>query len=143
MQALRSRIRQPLIWMILAEVVLVVAFLLVAWRLWDDRQRTAAGPRPTLPSHGPPRSSRSPAVGATQPVIAPTPAPRAPVPGVSSDPAFMARQMQGLNQETSAIEGVEWEAARTVMQWTRWYLDHVVLPAVERAEKADRRVDGR
>jgi hypothetical protein len=136
MPTLRSLIRQPITWIVVAEVVLVLGFLLAAWRLWEDRQRVATVPVP-IPVPSSPR--HVPATSPPQPVLAPTPTPYRPGPGVSSDPAFIARQIQALNKDASAAEAAEWEVARSVMEWARRYFDNSVLPRVEQAARGDGR----
>jgi hypothetical protein len=126
---MRSLIRKPLTWMILVECFVMVALLVVAWRVVVG----AAGVADVnwlLPGPQPPAASPPP----LSPVM-PPPAARGPLPGLNVDPGFWAKRLGDLNRDTSQIETLEWKIAHAVMTTARGYLEKVILPAVRRAER--------
>lgn len=126
---MRSLLRQPLTWMVLAECVVMAALLLVGWRI-------VAGASP-----GAPYSWLLPSVdrpAASPPLLSPLVPPaaaRGPLPGLNVDPGFWRKRLSELNRDTSSIEALEWKIAHAVITTARGYLETVILPAVERAER--------
>jgi hypothetical protein len=139
MNLLLSALRRPLLWLALVETLLVAAMSLYAWHVWSTRwgPRGAAAqahsPQPPAQAiDRPPRLSATPAV---QPSATATPAAGATT-GLRTDPDFLARQMNELNQVESTFETLEWRATRAVVDAIQYYAEHVVLPSIERTEKA-------
>jgi hypothetical protein len=141
MNLLLSLLRRPLLWLVLGETLLVAAMTLAAWHVWSTRWRppaTTAQAHSRLPP--PPaidRPKRIPATPDGKP--SPTPAPTGgPTTGLRTDPEFLARQMNELNRIESTFENLEWRVTRAVVDAIQYYADHVVLPSIERTEKAAR-----
>jgi hypothetical protein len=138
--SLADLFRPPLCWLALAELLIVGVLVAVLWHAWDARQPApavaAAPPRSLVPGSGrrpPPRPSAPPSVLPTN--LTP---PAGPTPGIRTDPDFLARQMNELNRVEAAFAEVEWRATKATADAIRHYLDRVVLPAVERAERGGR-----
>jgi hypothetical protein len=130
-------LRHRLALVVAAEVLIVVAFCAAAWHVWHSRQaasRLAAGQPPAATSPAP-TSPRSVDVLPVVPGLSPPPARGGPTPGIRTDGDFLLRQMRDLNHDQSALEGAEWRAVKAVIDAVRSYLQTVVLPAVERAER--------
>ena len=130
-------LRHRLALVVAAEVLIVVAFCAAAWHVWHSRQvgsRPAARQPPPATSPAP---TSIPSVQAppTVPGLSPPPVRSGPTPGVRTDGDFLLRQMRDLNHDQSALEGAEWRAVKAVIDAARSYLQTVVLPAVERAER--------
>ena len=130
---MRTLLRKPLTWMVLAECVVMVALLLVGWRIVAGAASGAPGsswwpPRIIQPDPSPPLLSP----------LTPPAAARGPRPGLNLDPGFWKERLSDLNRDTSSIEALEWKIARAVMTTARGYLQTVIVPAVERAERRTR-----
>ena len=131
-------LRPPLVWIALAEAVLMVVLGVVAWHVWQDRLASAgppvawspASPRATPDDRQPPPSP---------PAVATPPAPRVgPTPGLRADPEFLSGQLSELNRVEAAFAELEWRVTRAIIDAIRRYLEGVVLPSVERSERAHR-----
>ena len=113
----------------------MVALCAAAWHVWQSRQPAtsrAAGPPPAA---SPVRAAqRSPQGLPVVPGLSPPPR-SGPTPGIRTDPDFLLRQMRDLNHDQSALERAEWHAVKAAIDAVRSYLQNVVLPAVERAER--------
>jgi hypothetical protein len=130
---MRNLIRNPLTWMVVAELVVVTALVALAWTAIAQPARPAvassaldaggpvtqdaASPIPSLPGVGKPGSNPAP-------------------PGLNVDPAFWLNRLQGLNRDQVYFEQLEWRLVHTAMDAARRYLETVVLPSVQRAERA-------
>ena len=126
---MRSLIRKPLTWMVLAECFVMVALLVVGWRIVAG---ATGAPEADWLLPGLERPTSSPPL--LSPLL-PPPATHGPLPGLNVDPGFWARRLGDLNRDTSAIEALEWKIANAVMTTARGYLEKVILPAVRRAER--------
>lgn len=117
--------------MVAVEVIVVAAFAFAAWRLWQSRQ---------VPSIPPPfATAPSEEAGGGGPLPTPPPAARgsnrgAP-PRLRTDPAFVGEQMREINRQQAALSRTEWSVLSSVVAAVRAYLDGVVRPAVEGAER--------
>jgi len=130
---MRSLFRKPLTWMVLAECAVMVCLLVLGWRIVAG----AAGGGPSMAWFPPAIAQAS----ASPPLLSPLPpaaAARGPLPGLNVDPAFWRKRLSDLNRDTSSIEALEWRIAHAVMATARGYLETMILPAVERAERRDR-----
>jgi hypothetical protein len=138
--SLADLFRPPLCWLALAELLIVGVLVAVLWHTWEARrppQAVAAAP-PRALAPGPGQQSQ-PQPSAAPSVLPTNLAPRAgPTPGIRTDPDFLARQMNELNRVEAAFAEVEWRATKATADGIQQYLDHVVLPAVERAERGGR-----
>ncbi len=124
--------RQPIAWMVAAEFVVVAALIGVAWH---ELAGAGGGPAPLiLPATSTPQDTSAPDIPSD--ALAPPGATSAPLlPGLNVDPAFWRERLTGLNAAEAQIEAVEWRIIHSAMDTVRRYVDTVVVPAVERAEK--------
>lgn len=136
----RLLFRPPLLWVTIAECLLLAAAVVLAWHIWQGRhpsvaspsQSAAAAPVSQLPA------SRSPALPSTSPSPAPAgSAPQAgPTPGTRTDAAFLSRQMTELNRVEATFEDLEWRMTKALADAIQNYVERVVLPPIERSERS-------
>lgn len=131
-------LQHRLLLMIIAELVVVVALVAAAWHVWQSRQvplppAAASPPGQSSRDRAPLRQPRASAA-APRPSATASPGTRT-SPGFRTDADFLARQMGDVNHDQSALERVEWRIVRAAIDGMRSYLEHIVLPAVERAER--------
>jgi len=129
---MRTVIRAPLTWMVIAELVVVVALVLVAWHTFAG----ALGPRST-PEIGFPAAEASPADTALPAagVTAGGGAYHGPFPALNLGIGFWRSHLGNLNRDEAAFEALEWRVTHAVMAAARDYVETVVLPAVRGAER--------
>lgn len=134
----RLLIRPPLLWVTIAECILFIAAVVLAWHIWQGRlapvasqgQATVAAPVPETPaSLGPSATSPLPAPAGGAPEAGPTP-------GTRTDAAFLSRQMKELNRVEAAFEDLEWRMTKTLADAIQNYVERVVLPPIERSERS-------
>ena len=123
---MRARLRQPLFWIVIAEVVVMFVLFAVSWRVFQS-------PR------GAPVAATPPLVVAPAPTDAPLPEPGAlPTPPAARPPAAPAVgfpvNLGRLNSGQAALEKVEDSILSRLLEAMRGYIEAVVLPAVRRAE---------
>ena len=125
-------LRQPVTWMVAAEIVVVAAFGGVAWH---ELAAAGQGSAPLiLPATSTPEDTSAPDVPAD--AISPPGASSVPLlPGLNVDPAFWRDRLGGLNEAEAQFEALEWRIIHSAMDTVRRYVDTVVVPAVERAER--------
>ncbi|TMD91333.1 MAG: hypothetical protein E6I73_04420 [Chloroflexi bacterium] len=124
-------IRAPLTWMVVAEVVVVVALVLVAWHAFAGATGPLSGPTVGFPSaEASPADTALPAAG----VPAGGATFHGPFPGLNLGIEFWRGRMSSLNRDEAAFEALEWRVTHAVMAAAHDYLETVVLPAVRRAE---------
>lgn len=128
---MRRLIRAPLTWMVVAECVVVVALILVAWHALAGA-RPQSGPLsfPFASAEASPADTALPAAGVPA-VGAQT---RGPLPGLNVAISFWRERLASLNRDQAAFEALEWRITHAVMDAARDYLETVVLPSVRRAE---------
>jgi len=127
---MRNFLRSPLTWMVVAELVVVGALVVVAWTAFTAASRPAlASPTNQLPD-SPSDSSALPDL----PVL--TPGARGPLPGLNLDSRFWRTRLAELNRDQALLAQVEWRIVHSAMDAMKRYLETVVLPAVQRAEKS-------
>src|SRR5690348_15750904 len=129
---MRRMLRQPIAWMIAAEVVVVTALVGVAWH---ELAAADGGAAPLiLPATSTPADTSAPDIPAD--AIAPPASTTAPLlPGLNIDPAFWREHLIGLNAAEAQFGALEWRIIHSAMDTVQRYVDTVVVPAVERAEK--------
>jgi|SRR2546426_4476854 len=126
---MRQFIRSPLTWMVVAELVVGV-LVVVAWTAVTAATRPAlASPTDQLPD-SPSDSSALPDL----PVL--TPGARGPLPGLNLESRFWRTRLAELNRDQALLAQLEWRIVHTAMDAMKRYLETVVLPAVQRAEKS-------
>lgn len=130
---MRNLVRNPLTWMLLAELVVVTALVWVAW------SAVASAVRPALASPSMPPASAAMDGGASSPTPDLTavaqPAERGPAPGLNVDSAFWRLRLDALNRDQIVLEQLEWRITRSAMDAAKRYLDTIVLPSIRRAER--------
>jgi hypothetical protein len=57
------------------------------------------------------------------------------LPGLTVDPAFWRDRLVTLNEAEAQFEALEWRIIHSAMDTVQRYVDGVVIPAIERAEK--------
>lgn len=129
----RSLVRKPLTWMVIAELFVVIALILVAWSM----VASAVKPGVALPS--------VPAAGAATTVDAASPLPdltagvqpaeRGPAAGLNVGSAFWRSRLEALNHDQVGFEQLEWNLTRTALEVAGRYLETVVLPSIQSAER--------
>jgi hypothetical protein len=127
--------RRPLAWLILLEVVMVAALAATTYHLLTTRTGTpTAAVAPATTQN--PTPTKWPATPASAPPpAAPTPHPLGPPPGLNFDPAFWSGQLDRINQDQHLLEQLQWRLTAAVTDWLRAYVNQVLVPAVEQAEK--------
>jgi hypothetical protein len=130
---MRSFIRSPLTWAVVAEVVVVGSLLLVAW----SAVRSAGRPGIAVPAIAAPEGGAT-EDGSQLPDI-PTITGRGatgPLPGLNVNSAFWRTRLAELNRDQAILAELEWRLVHAAMNAVRDYVDGVVLPAIRRAERA-------
>jgi hypothetical protein len=133
-------LNKPLLIMFVLEALLVAGLGAAAWAVWQGRQEA---PRSAPPSPAPaPREAglRPPKLSPGQsppPSASPPPKSAAPgpTPGFRTDADFLTRQLGDLNRDQAAFEDIEWRLVKGAMQGVKAYIEKVVVPAVERAQR--------
>ena len=135
MHLLRTWLTGPTRWLVAAEIAVVAAFLIAAWRVWDARQ---APPAPASAAPAAPKSSaaptqRTPATPMALPTAANASPSPGPTPGLRKDPAFVDGLARGANRVEDELEHAEWRALAALQEGARSYLLQKVVPEIERA----------
>jgi len=135
--------RRPLAVLIAFEILVVAALAAATYHVVAGRSNSApaavAAAAPTLKKAAPKATPRPPAPARTPtpaPAAVPTPRPTGPPPSLSFDPAFWAGQLQRINRDQHALEQVQWQVTGAVTAWVRSYVNHVLLPVVQEAERS-------
>lgn len=127
---MRTFIRSPLTWAVVAEMLVVGALLVLAWNAIGSVARPGA-------------AVAAPEVGTAQddtplpdiPTVTGQAA-RGPLPGLNVSSAFWRKRLAELNRDQAVFAQLEWRLVHAGMDAARDYLEDVVLPAIRRAEKA-------
>jgi hypothetical protein len=126
-------LRTPVTWMVAAECVVVALLLIVAWRLVAGVTGNAEPPVIAVP----PTATASPSPEPVVPSI-PKQGPDSPLPGLNLDSVFWRARLEQLNREQVYFEALEWRIVHTSVSAMQRYIESVVVPAVQRAERAGR-----
>jgi len=126
---MRNWIRNPLTWMVCAEVLIVAVLVVVAWRMIS-----AAQPVLAFPVHPDPgtASATSPSPLPEEPGKKPNQ--HGPLPELNMDSLFWALRLRQLNREQEYFEQLEWRIVHTATEALKRYVETVVLPSVTKAE---------
>ncbi len=125
-------IRNPLTWMVVAEIAVVGALAVVAWNVVASATRpVAAAPALVPPDANADASTPLPDL----PMLSPQ-RQRGPLPGLNVDPGFWRERLGQLNGEQVDLEQLEWRIVHSAEDAAKLYLETVVLPAIQRAEQA-------
>jgi hypothetical protein len=124
--------RRRLALVAIVELVVVTAFGIAVWQVWQSRQAPAAAPAGT--SQAAPSSTPTP--GAT-PIGLPqdgTATPPAAAAGSGGETAStLLQHLQQFNGVVSSIEQAETSVLQILIPGSVWYLQHVVVPRIEAA----------
>jgi hypothetical protein len=127
---MRTLIRSPLTWLLVAEVVMLGALGVAIWNFVASANRPVlASPDPQAPDVAADTSSPLPALAdvRSNPL-------RGPRPGLNVDSAFWRERLGRLNLDQVALERLEWRIVHSAMDTAERYVETVVLPAVRSAE---------
>jgi hypothetical protein len=129
--------RRPLAWLIAFEILVVAALAAATYHVVATRWHGPAAAAAVAAAPLPPGRKATPKATSrpSAPAPAPTPRPTGPPPGLTFDPAFWAGQLQRVNHDQQALEQLQWQVTGAVTGWVRSYVNHVLLPAVQQAEK--------
>src|SRR5256885_4706892 len=131
---MRRLIRTPLTWMVVVEIAIVGTLAVVAWNVFESATRpVAAAPVLAPPDANPEASPPLPDL----PLLSPQHQ-LGPLPGLSVDPGFWRERLAQLNGDQVDLEQLEWRIVHSAEDTVKQYLETVVLPAIERAERAAR-----
>jgi hypothetical protein len=125
-------IRNPLFWMVVAEMVVVSLLIVAAWNL------IGTGTKPVLasPAFQLPGSTTEPNRPVLPDLSGRKSDQRGPLPGLNLDSAFWRQRLRELNRDQAFFEQLEWRIVHTAMESVRRYLETVVLPSIRHAEHA-------
>lgn len=124
-------LRQPITWMVVAEICVVAALAGVSWELLAAH-RGSDLPALVLPAASPATDAEAsvPAGALVPPSSSAVPL----LPGLNVDPAFWQHRLEGLNGAEAQFEALEWRLVGSALDSMRRYIDTVVIPSVRRAE---------
>ena len=128
---MRTLIRSPLTWLVVTELVVVIALVVVAWTVIGAAARPALASTPLGQPVTTDESSPLPEFPETG-----TPGLRGPLPGLNLNSAFWRERLQQLNRDQAAFERLEWQVVHAAMDALGRYVETVVLPAIQQAEHA-------
>jgi len=128
---MRTLIRSPLTWLVVAELVVVGALTVAAWTVIG----AAARPALASPSLGQPVATDDSSPLPEFPETG-TPGLHGPLPGLNLNSAFWRERLQQLNRDQAAFERLEWQVVHAAMDALGRYVETVVLPAIQQAEHA-------
>jgi hypothetical protein len=129
---MRRILRHPVALMVAAEMVVVAALAAVTWH----EVSSVVTPEPPVVVRGPsvPADTAAPDVPADA-LAPPAISALRLLPGLNVDPAFWRDRLAALNGAEAQLEALEWRIVHSAMDTVRRYVDTVLLPALERAEK--------
>jgi hypothetical protein len=130
---MRNLIRNPLTWMVIAELVVVTVLVWVAWSAVASVVRPALA-SPSLPSASGAADNAGSSPLPDLPADA-KPAERGPMPGLNVDAAFWRDRLDALNRDQVFFEQLEWRITHSAMDVVQRYLEAIVLPSIQRAER--------
>lgn len=125
--------RRPLAWLVAGEVAVCLALFGTAWHLIAG-SAAAAGPTARLPVLAAPSPVESPVPAIPMAGGAAVPAPGRP--GLATGGDFLGAVLSGLNSDQASFENGEWAALQALSGAMKLYIERVMLPAVERAERS-------
>lgn len=130
---MRNLIRTPLTWLVVAELIVVGALIAVAWNVAGAAARGAAQGAPSFSVSLPTDTADSPLPDIPQ---TGTPGLRGPLPGLNLDSVFWRLRLQQLNRDQVILEQLEWRIVHGAMDALQRYLETVVMPSIQAAEKS-------
>lgn len=142
----RLLFRPPLVWITIAECILVAAIVVLTLHVWQGRHPSGQAAAQVSAAPPIPHPSASGLAGGDRerPPVSPSPAPAGPAvgtgppPGTRTDPAFLSRQMVELNRAQAMLADLEWRMTKALVDAMQHYIEHVVLPGIDRSEQDHR-----
>ena len=132
---MRNLIRTPLTCLVIAEFLVVGVLIVLAWQLVANavRPASAASSAPAVAPAADPSSVADPGL----PVLPVIGKPKAgPMPGLNLDSEFWRARLGELNADQVFFERLEWQVVHTAIVSMERYIQVVVVPAIQRAERA-------
>jgi hypothetical protein len=129
---MRRLLRTPLTWLVLAEFVVVSALVMLVW----SAVGAAGGPVLASPAIQQPDASADPSASPPPGQPGVTRPSQGPVPGLNTNSYFWRVRLAELNREQVYFEQLEWQVVHSAMDAMQRYLDTVVIPSIQRAERA-------
>lgn len=128
---MRNLLRTPLTWFVVAEFVVVGALIVLAWSAIAGITRPVlASPALQLPDSG---------ANATDSSLPELPSARkpgtGPLPGLNAGTDFWRGRLAQLNQDQVFFEQLEWRVVHSALTAAQRYMETVVIPSIERAER--------
>src|SRR2546430_3164447 len=130
---MRKFLRSPLTWMLVVELVVVGALVAIAWTAINAASRPALASPAIQQSDAPAETNAVPDV----PVV--IPGPRGPLPGLNLDSCFWRTRLAELNRDQALLAQLEWRSVHTAMDAMKHYIDTIVLPSTQPAERSEGR----
>ena len=127
---MRNFLRSPLTWMVVAELVVVGALVALAWTAITAASRPALATPAIQQSDSPADTNAVP----DEPAV--IPGPRGPLPGLNLDSRFWRTRLAELNHDQALLAQLEWRIVHSAMDAMKHYIETVVLPAIQRAERS-------
>ena len=131
---MRNLIRTPLTWLVIAEFLIVGVLIVLAWQLVASAVRPASAASSVQAS--------APAVDTGSAADSPLPnlpvigkLPAGPMPGLNLGSAFWRSRLAQLNEDQVFFERLEWQVVHTAIASMERYIQVVVVPAIQRAER--------
>src|SRR5882672_2167811 len=131
---MRNFLRSPLTWMVVAELIVVGALVVLASTAITSAITAASRPAPASPALSLPGSPGDATALPDLPGV--TPGLRGPLPGLNVDSSFWRSRLAELNREQVVLAQLEWRIVHSAMDAIKRYLETVVLPAIQHAEKS-------
>ena len=131
-------LRQPLFWMVTAEMVVVSVLIVLAWNFVGEAARPAlASPLIQWPS-----TASEPATSGLPDLSNTRSDHRGPLPSLNLASGFWQQKLRELNRDQADFEQLEWRIVHSAMESLMRYLETVVLPSIRHAEHAGGLVPG-
>ena len=131
---MRNLIRTPLTWLVIAELLVVGVLIVLAWQLVASAVRPASAAS-SVPAVAPAADTGSSADSPLPDLPAIGKPPAGPMPGLNLDSEFWRARLAQLNQDQVFFERLEWQVVHTAIASMERYIQVVVVPAIQRAER--------
>jgi hypothetical protein len=129
----KARLRQPLFWIVVCEVIVMFALFVVSWRVYQAHRPVASAgaaiPTALAPATVSPDPGAGPGLVPLRPATKPAPSPH--------PTAAFPIDLGQLNRDQAELERNEDALLVQLIRTAGSYLETVVLPAVRRAERVN------
>jgi hypothetical protein len=129
---MRHLLRTPLTWLVIAEFVVVGALVVLVWSAVGAAGNPVLA-SPSIQQPGPSGDAAVSPLADLPPVTKPS---QGPVPGLNTNTYFWRVRLAELNREQVYFEQLEWQVVHSAMDAMQRYIDTVVIPSIQRAERA-------